>query len=256
MKTYKQLLENLNEMFPGSKEYIAKYGKNPLSSRSEPEETGRRVHKGTYGTGEERPAVQDVEQAPKRGRGRPPGKYGSYKTNPENKGKYKGVHAARKAKLKEALEYMGALSESEIQDFVNSLDEQTFADLCGFIGLNESREYDVDEYFGLVEDVEQLDELSKSTLGSYIKKSSHDVATRGAAVRQASVDARAAREKHDYNTARAKEAMSDKIFNKSWKRREGMAKAVDRLTKEDFAVNESVSPINIYSNFISEHKGG
>ena len=221
MKTYKQLLENLDEMFPGSKEYIAKYGKNPLSSRSEPEETGRRVHKGTYGTGEERPEVKDVEQAPKRGRGRPPGKYGSYKTNPENKGKYKGVHAARKSKLKEALEYMDSLDESEIQDYVNSLDEQTFADLREFVEFNESAECDIDAYFDLIEEAEPLDEISRKAALSYLVKAGKEI-SKG-----------------------AKE-----------KRIDGYWRASERLSGLKKTTNESVSPINIYSNFISEHKGG
>ena len=258
MKSYTQLLESINEMFPGSKEYIAKFGKAPLSqaAKDKEKESGTRVHKGSYGSGEDRPEPKDVESAPKRGRGRPPGKYGSYKTHAENKGKYKGVHAARKAKLKEALEYIDSLDESEIQAYIDSLDESTFADLQEFVEFNESAECDVDSYFDVIEececeDEEQLDEISKTTLGSYIKKASHDVAARGAATRQFSIDARKAREDQDFTGARKKEAQADKTFAKSWKRREGMAKAVDRLTKED--VNESA--VGIYTNFITEHKG-
>lgn len=83
------------------------------------------------------------------------------------------------------------------------------------------------------EDVEQIDEISKSTLGSYIKKASHDVAAKGAATRQFVNDARQAEKEHNYTERRKKNAMADKVFKKSWKRREGMAKAVDRLTKEE-----------------------
>lgn len=83
------------------------------------------------------------------------------------------------------------------------------------------------------ESVEQIDELKKSTLGSYVKKASHDVAAKGAATRQFANDSEAARKKEDYSEARKKAQMADKTFAKSWKRREGMAKAVDRMTKEE-----------------------
>lgn len=83
------------------------------------------------------------------------------------------------------------------------------------------------------ESVEQIDEISKATLGSYVKKASHDVAAKGAATRQFANDSEAARKKEDYSEARKKMQMADKTFSKSWKRREGMAKAVDRMTKEE-----------------------
>jgi hypothetical protein len=94
---------------------------------------------------------------------------------------------------------------------------------------------------GMKEETEQLDEISKKTLGNYIKKSSHDVATKGAIVRQFSNDAEAKRKEHGGTTQAVRElsAKADKVFNKSWKRREGMAKAVDRLTKEEAELDEA-----------------
>jgi hypothetical protein len=83
------------------------------------------------------------------------------------------------------------------------------------------------------ESVEQIDELKKSTLASYVKKASHDVAAKGAATRQFANDSEAARKGEDYSEARKKMKMADKTFAKSWKRREGMAKAVDKLAKEE-----------------------
>lgn len=79
---------------------------------------------------------------------------------------------------------------------------------------------------------EELNELSKKTLGSYLKKASHDVATLGAVTRQLSNDSRDARQNDDYTTARKKSAQADSVFQKSWNRRKNMAKVVDRLTKE------------------------
>jgi hypothetical protein len=83
------------------------------------------------------------------------------------------------------------------------------------------------------EEVEQIDELKKSTLASYVKKASHDVAAKGATTRQFANDSEAARKGENYPEARKKMQMADKTFAKSWKRREGMAKAVDKLAKEE-----------------------
>jgi hypothetical protein len=83
------------------------------------------------------------------------------------------------------------------------------------------------------ESVEQIDELKKSTLASYVKKASHDVAHKGAMTRQHANDSEAARKDSRYNDARKSMEKADKTFAKSWKRREGMGKAVDRLAKEE-----------------------
>jgi len=83
------------------------------------------------------------------------------------------------------------------------------------------------------EDVEQIDELSKKTLGNYIKSATHDVAAKGAATRQFAIDSSRQSGEQDYDAARKSMAKSDKTFSKSWKRRDNMAKAVDRLTKEE-----------------------
>jgi hypothetical protein len=103
------------------------------------------------------------------------------------------------------------------------------------------------------ESVEQIDELDKSTLGSYIKKSSHDVAAKGAATRQFANDSEAARKDQNYVDARKSMQKADKTFAKSWKRREGMAKAVDRLTKEEVQLEESITHI-IAKNDLEKHK--
>ena len=79
---------------------------------------------------------------------------------------------------------------------------------------------------------EDLQELSKKTLGSYIKKASHDVAHKGAATREFSNRSEKDRKDGNYVGARKNSDLSDKVFNKSWKRRQGMAKAVDKLTKD------------------------
>lgn len=80
------------------------------------------------------------------------------------------------------------------------------------------------------EEVEQIDELSKSTLGSYAKKASHDATIS----RKIGADF-----EHSANRSRnpgmkaAANSLADKYKSKSWKRKDGVNKAVDRLTKED-----------------------
>jgi hypothetical protein len=88
------------------------------------------------------------------------------------------------------------------------------------------------------EAVVELDELSKKTLGSYVKGASHDIATKSAATGRYSEKANKARKTGDYSQYKDDET-ADKMFNKSWKRRIGVAKAVDKLTKEE--VEEEVS---------------
>lgn len=80
------------------------------------------------------------------------------------------------------------------------------------------------------EEVETLDELSKSTLGSYAKKATRDATI----TRKIGADF-----EHQGNRAKspgmkaASNEMSQKYKEKSWKRRDGVDKAVDRLTKEE-----------------------
>ena len=88
------------------------------------------------------------------------------------------------------------------------------------------------------EEFEQIHELSKTTLGSYIKKASHDVAHKGALTRQFANDSAAAKKDSNYFGAKKADDKSNKMFAKSWKRRENMGKAVDRLTKEEVEINE------------------
>ena len=88
------------------------------------------------------------------------------------------------------------------------------------------------------EETEQLDEISKSTLGSYIKKASHDVASKGAITRHFADKSRRETEEKKHDLAKDSMKRSDKVFASGWKRREGMAKAVDRLTKEEVQMDE------------------
>jgi hypothetical protein len=96
----------------------------------------------------------------------------------------------------------------------------------------------------VIEEVE-LDELSKKTLGSYVKGASQDIATKSAATgryaeraNKASDDMKKTGDYSQYTQKRKDDETADKMFNKSWKRRIGVAKAVDKLTKEEVELDE------------------
>jgi hypothetical protein len=96
----------------------------------------------------------------------------------------------------------------------------------------------------VIEEVE-LDELSKKTLGSYVKGASQDIATKSAATgryaeraNKASDDMKKTGDYSQYTQKRKDDETADKMFNKSWKRRLGVAKAVDKLTKEEQELDE------------------
>ena len=106
-------------------------------------------------------------------------------------------------------------------------------------------------------EVEQVDELSKATLGSYIKKASHDVSSTSAHsgryrekathhTNNAKSNPPPARVKIDHawhaawalhrkHAAAARDAhkVADKHFEKSWARSQGIAKATDKLIKKE-----------------------
>ena len=83
------------------------------------------------------------------------------------------------------------------------------------------------------EEAEQINEISKKTLGSYIKAASHDVAAKGAFTRHFADKSRAETAAQRPDLARITMKKADKMQDAGMKRRANMAKAVDRLTKED-----------------------
>jgi hypothetical protein len=82
------------------------------------------------------------------------------------------------------------------------------------------------------EEVEQVDEISKKTLGSYVKKAQRDMSRSASSAmlhKQLAKDGDSTQDKY------AKDATKDMV-----KRRKGIDKAVDRLTKED--VDHDICP--------------
>lgn len=83
----------------------------------------------------------------------------------------------------------------------------------------------MDKFSSKNEAVEELDEISKKTLGSYIKKAKDDLGNREAEVtRNRYVDPRGVKDPVKHNNA---------LLMKRAKRRDNINKAVDKLTKEE-----------------------
>ena len=88
---------------------------------------------------------------------------------------------------------------------------------------------------GVREEVEQIDELSKSTLGSYVKKASTNARINSMISKDFDHKAMTARKP---STRDAYYGLSSKHKQKSWKRSDNVAKAVDRLAKEEVELEE------------------
>jgi len=146
---------------------------------------------------------------------------------PKPKPKLKLAHDYVKEDVKDQDKKTAAKEKAEVPEWKKKLNDPYAKEKSAFnskqisTGTVYSRKY---------EEVETLDELSKSTLGSYAKK-----ATRDAVIsRKIGADF-----EHQGNRAKspgmkaASNVLSQKYKEKSWKRRDGVDKAVDRLTKEE-----------------------
>lgn len=98
------------------------------------------------------------------------------------------------------------------------------------------------------EEVESIEELNKSTLGSYAKKASLDSAISKKIAADFQNRAKKARSQ-DMKDANAK--ISNDFNNKSWKRQDNVNKAIDRLTKEETDIEESRGH-KIVANFLKK----
>ena len=87
----------------------------------------------------------------------------------------------------------------------------------------------------LKEEVEELDELSKSTLASYAKKAMHSSRIKQKIAKDFEAGAQRARRP---DMKAAAQELSKKYQAKSMKREVGVGKAIDRLAKEEFELTE------------------
>jgi hypothetical protein len=104
----------------------------------------------------------------------------------------------------------------------------------------------------MVKEEIELDELSKTTLGSYVKKSSRDSRiTRKIA---ADFENKADRARSPGMKAASNE-LSGRYKSKSFQRQAGLEKAVDRLTKEEVEIEESIDETIVkYDSFTVDIK--
>jgi hypothetical protein len=102
-------------------------------------------------------------------------------------------------------------------------------------------DYDKKSNRSYSEEVEQIDELSKKTLGSYVKKATSDVGLAGF-VKGTTVN----------DHSRSKDYDDAATMNK--KRKVGIAKAVDKLTKESIELDEKLDPSMSAGKYIKDFK--
>jgi hypothetical protein len=100
------------------------------------------------------------------------------------------------------------------------------------------------------EEVEQIDELSKSTLGSYVKHAARDVG----ASRKLAADFKNRADKARKPSAKAaSSSLSKKFLATAQKRHAGIGKAVERLTKEEVEqIEESKRPESDTVPFVTD----
>lgn len=101
---------------------------------------------------------------------------------------------------------------------------------------------EIEEYM-MSEDFEQLDEISKQVLGSYVKKASADIAKREVRIDRA-MDASGS----NYN-----EPSMQKALNKNVKRVAGLNKAADKLAKEEVELDEAMTPMQKLKDALDRH---
>jgi hypothetical protein len=190
----------------------------------------------------------DQVEAPKRGRGRPAGA-----TNKAGTGKGWSAEAKASMKAKLAARKAAKLAAKNESEFI----EEDWAYIV------EDQSLDAIVEFTMEEEYQSLDELSKKTLGSYIKKASsnaaslatnamhlknianmHSAASRDAEHRGSQLAA----VQHDSKAADY-HGYSKDATDKQIKRLVGVRKATDRLTKESEEqspeVTESTEDLNI-----------
>lgn len=188
------------------------------------------------------------------------------KTNRElhrrNAKRLKGIYKAKERMSNEEVEQIDEVSKETLVSYVrkavpsaikNSASAKAYGDLTK-ITRDKSADKKAKEDFHtaanrqrginlavkkLANEEVELDEVSKATLSSYIKKASHDVATKSAATgrhgERANKEADHRKKTGDmsnYRQGRDDDAKADKFFKQSWKRREGIAKAADKLAKD------------------------
>lgn len=109
-------------------------------------------------------------------------------------------------------------------------------DLEDFVEFHLEEGYDINDIVAYLDENYQLDELSRKTLASYVKKASDDAAFKhsmGGFVLRASDD------KENHGTKKETEKRAIEWYKKGKKRVAGVAKAADKLAKEEVTFSET-----------------
>ena len=156
-----------------------------------------------------------------------------YKVSPSGRKSHKEIvfTSGQEDKTKETVkEEMTDAQMKKREEIVKSMkkDKAGFKDRYG--DRAETVMYATATKMAMKEEVEEIDELDKSTLGSYIKKASKDIAKHTIATRDYGDKAGKSKKHSDFvDNAMA----SVKSTQKADKRQDNIAKAVNRLTKEE-----------------------
>ena len=210
----KEEVEQIEEMFPGSPEYEKKYGKAPQdmkkgekkkTTQGEMEKTGKGVvHRRKFSE-----MVESYTEG---------GVKGLFKTLAEEPTSAEFDAQLADAKQRAAgTKKQPEVSKPAVQAVQNEEIELTLEDFTP----------EELEDFMQTEEYEQLDELSKETLGSYVKKSVKDVNTKS---RHAQHYKSMFADQFPVRGAKKEVANKQEKINK---RVTGIGKAVDRMTKEE-----------------------
>jgi len=89
------------------------------------------------------------------------------------------------------------------------------------------------------EEVEQIDEISKKTLGSYVKKASSDLYSRGSRTQYHSNKRNKSSGPFEKESKKKHQSLADYHYRKAGNRAAGIEKATDRLTKEEVELDEA-----------------
>ena len=210
----KEEVEEIEEMFPGTPEYEKKYGKAPqdMKKGEKKKTTQGEMEKTEKGVVHKRKFSEMVESYTEGG------VKGLFKTLAEEPTSAEFDSQLDDAKKRAAgTKKQPEVSKPAVQAVQNEEVELTLEDFTP----------EELEEFMQTEEYEQLDELSKATLGSYVKKAATDVEGK-ATHKQQYKDMFAG----NYPVRGAKKEVAKKQ-EKINKRQSGIGKAVDRMTKED-----------------------
>lgn len=139
----------------------------------------------------------------------------------------KGHGGMDKADFQKAAKHMEAGDHKSLHKHISKLDTDPRDKILTTLHKHGN---DIKRYGYATEEVEQIDELSKATLGSYAKKATNNARMQQSVGKDFEKQADKSRKP---GMKAAALSLADKYKSKSRKREAGVGKAIDRLTKEE-----------------------